>query len=178
MFLEHDEMKFAILYTLEKHAAPIAMPALCDILTWEKQVMNYFDLALMLNELIEDGFVESRFYRDERCFTPSEKGSETNAFFFERVPPSIRGKIDNAISEIKFEEQINPNAVTTDVIPVAAHQYMASLNMLDANLPMLELKIHAGSRADAEKAAKRLSSQADEIYKEIIQRIMPNNAEN
>lgn len=178
MFLEHDEMKFAILYTLEKNAAPIAMPALCDILTWEKQVMNYFDLALMLNELIEDGFVESKFYRDERCFTPSEKGSETNTFFFERVPLSIRNKIDAAISEIKFEEQTNPNAVMTEVIPVAAHQYMASLNMLDANLPLLELKIHAGSRADAESAAKQLSAHADEIYKDIIEKIMPKKAEN
>ena len=34
MFLEHDEMKFAILYTLEKNIEPISMPALCDILTW------------------------------------------------------------------------------------------------------------------------------------------------
>ncbi len=160
MFLEHDEMKIAILYTLEKNVAPLSMPALCDILTWDKQVMNYFDLALMLNELIEDGFVDSKFYRDERCFTPSEKGRETNAFFFERVPPSIRGKIDSAISEIKFEEQINPNAVTTEVIPVAAHQYQAGLNMLDASVPMLELRIHAGSRADAERAAKRLLPDA------------------
>ncbi len=174
MFLEHDEMKFAILYTLEKNVEPISMPALCDILTWEKQVMNYFDLALMLNELIEDGFVESKFYRDERAFTPSERGKETNMFFFERVPKSIRDRIDSAISEIKFEEQVNPNAVETEIIPVAPHQYMASLNMLDANLPMLELKIYAGSRADAENASKILSKEADEIYKMIIAKITEN----
>ncbi len=171
MFLEHDEMKFAILYTLEKNIEPISMPALCDILTWEKQVMNYFDLALMLNELIDDGFVESKFYRDERAFTLSERGAETNTFFFERVPKSIRSRIDKAISEIKYEEQINPNAIMTEVIPVAPHQYMASMTMLDANLPMLELKIHAGSRADAEQATKILSKSADEIYKIIIDKI-------
>ncbi len=171
MFLEHDEMKFAILYTLERNVEPISMPALCDILTWEKQVMNYFDLALMLNELIEDGFVESKFYRDERAFTPSERGKETNMFFFERVPKSIRDRIDDAISKIKFEEQINPNAVTSEIIPVAPHQYMASLSMLDAKIPLLELKIYAGSRADAECAAKILSKEADDIYKEINARI-------
>ena len=173
MFLEHDEMKFAILYTIEKNAEPITMTELCDILTWEKQVMNYFDLALMLNELIEDGFVDSKFYRDERSFLLSERGAETNSFFFERVPQSIRNRIDSEISERKFEEQINPNAVTTEVIPVAAHQYMACLNMLDANVPMLELKIYAGSRADAERAAKKLAEQSEEIYKEIVDKIMP-----
>ncbi len=171
MFLEHDEMKFAILYTIEKNTEPITMPELCDILTWEKQVMNYFDLALMLNELIDDGFVESKFYRDERSFSLSERGAETNSFFFERVPGSIRKRIDKVISERKFEEQVNPNAVYTEVVPIAPHQYMACLNMLDANLPMLELKVHAGSRAEAEKAAKTLKAKADEIYGEIINKI-------
>ena len=173
MFLEHDEMKFAILYTLKKYIEPISMTELCDILTWEKQVMNYFDLALMLNELIEDGFVDSKFYRNERAFQLSEKGDETNAFFFERIPPSIRGKIDSEISERKYEEQYNPNSVSTEVIPIAPHQYMAALTMLDANLPMLELKIHIGSRADSERAAKILKKSAENIYKDIIERILP-----
>lgn len=172
MFLEHDEMKFAILYTLEKNIEPISMPALCDILTWEKQVMNYFDLALMLNELIDDGFVDSKYYRDERSFLLNEKGKETNMFFFERVPKSIRNRIDKAIAEIKFEEQANPNAVITEVIPVAPHQYMASMNMLDANIPLLELKIYAGSRADAEQATKLLKEQAEDIYKIINEKVI------
>ncbi|MBQ7108834.1 MAG: DUF4364 family protein [Clostridia bacterium] len=172
MFLEHDEMKFAILYTLEKNIEPISMPALCDILTWEKQVMNYFDLALMLNELIDDGFVDSKYYRDERSFLLNEKGKETNMFFFERVPKSIRNRIDKAIAEIKFEEQANPNAIITEVIPVAPHQYMASMNMLDANLPLLELKIYAGSRADAEQATKLLKEQAEDIYKIINEKVI------
>lgn len=173
MFLEHDEMKFAILYTLKKYIEPISMTELCDILTWEKQVMNYFDLALMLNELIEDGFVDSKFYRNERAFQLSEKGDETNAFFFERIPPSIRKKIDSEISERKYEEQYNPNSVSTEVIPIAPHQYMSALTMLDANLPMLELKIHIGSRADSERAAKILKKEAENIYKDIIKRILP-----
>ena len=172
MFLEHDEMKFAILYTLKKYVEPISMTELCDILTWEKQVMNYFDLALMLNELIEDGFVESKFYRNERAFLLSEKGEETNSFFFERIPPSIRKKIDTEISQRKYEEQYNPNSVTTEIIPVAPHQYMASVNMLDANIPMMELKIHSGSRADAENAAKILKKEAENIYKSIMDIIL------
>lgn len=173
--MEHDEMKFAILYTLDKNVEPITMTELCDILTWEKQVMNYFDLALMLNELIEDGFVHSKFYRDEHAFSLTEKGVETNSFFFERIPPSVRRRIDSVISERKFSEQYNPNAIDTEVIPIAKHQYMASLSMLDSNLPMLEVKIHAGGRGNAERAAKILAAQADDIYKDILKRILPDS---
>ena len=49
--------------------------------------------------------------------------------------------------------------------------------MLDSNLPMLEVKIHAGGRGDAERAAKILAAQADEIYKDILKRIMPDSGE-
>ena len=168
--MEHDEMKFSILYTLDKYVEPITMTELCDILTWEKQVMNYFDLALMLNELIEDGFVQSKFYRDEHAFSLTEKGTETNSFFFERIPPSVRRRIDSVISERKYDEQYNPNAVDTEVIPIAKHQYMAALSML-------EVKIHAGGRGDAERAAKILAAQADEIYKYILKKIMPDSGE-
>ena len=175
--MEHDEMKFSILYTLDKYVEPITMTELCDILTWEKQVMNYVDLALMLNELIEDGFVQSKFYRDEHAFSLTEKGTETNSFFFERIPPSVRRRIDSVISERKYDEQYNPNAVDTEVIPIAKHQYMAALSMLDSNLPMLEVKIHAGGRGDAERAAKILAAQADEIYKYILKKIMPDSGE-
>ena len=47
--------------------------------------------------------------------------------------------------------------------------------MLDANLPMLELKVHIGSRSDSERAAKILKKEAENIYKDIIERILPDN---
>ena len=171
MFLERDEMKFAILYTLEKYVEPITMPALCDIFTWEKQVMNYFDVAIMLNELIEDGFIESKYYRNEHSFSLSERGKETNSFFYERVPKSVRDRILKAISNAKYEEQYNPNAVITEVVPIAEKQYMASLKMLDMNVPMLELQVNVGSRFEAERAIKKLKKEADNIYKDVIEKI-------
>lgn len=171
MFLERDEMKFAILYTLKRYVEPANMPNLCEILTWDKEVMGYFDLAVMLNELIEDGYVESRYYRDDQSFCLTEKGADTNSFFFERVPKSIRRRIDEAVGAIKFAEQTDPNAIRTEILPVAPYQYMASLQMLDASTPLLELQVFAGSRAEAEKAAKALKTHAEEIYGDIIRRI-------
>lgn len=171
MFLEQDEMKFAVLYTLKRYVAPANMGELTEILTFEKQVMGYFELAIILNELMEDGYVEATYYRGERAFTLSAKGSDTNDFFFERVPKSIRRRIDEAVGAIKFADQADPNAVKTEILPVAPYQYMASLQMLDASTPLLELKIFAGSRAEAEQAAGKLKKQAAEIYKDLVARI-------
>lgn len=168
MFLERDEMKFAILYTLRRNVEPMNMANLCEVLTWEKEVMGYFDLAVMLNELLEDGYVIRKYYRNDEAFTLSEKGTDTNEFFFERVPKSIRERIKVAIAQKKYDEQIDPNAVTAEIIPVAQHQYMASLQMLEANRPILELRIEAGHRAEAEKMAKSLKQNAAAVYAAIM----------
>ena len=72
---------------------------------------------------------------------------------------------------MKFADQADPNAIKTEVLPVAPYQYMASLQMLDASTPILELKVFAGSRAEADKAVKQLKRQAADIYKDVIARI-------
>ncbi len=171
MFLERDEMKFAILYTLKRYVEPANMSELVEILTWDNKVMGYFDLAIMLNELIEDDYVESTYYRNEQAFALNAKGNDTNDFFFERVPKSIRRHIDEAVGAMKFQDQTDPNAIKTEILPIAPYQYMASLKMLDANTPLLELQVFAGSKAEADRAAKTLEKQAADIYKDIIARI-------
>lgn len=171
MFLDRDEMKFAILYTLKRYVEPVTMDRLSEVLTWDREVMGYFELAELMNELSEDGYVESTFYIGDLSYSLSEKGKDTNDFFFERVPKSIRAKIEKAVHTIKFATQADPNAVMTEILPTAPQQYMASLKMLDAGSPLLELQIFAGSKAQAEKAAKALKAQAHEIYQDLVKRL-------
>ncbi len=171
MFLDRDEMKFAILYTLKRYVEPVGMSRLSEILTIDRDVMGYFELSELMNELVEDGYAESTFYRDDNCFSLSEKGKDTNDFFFERIPKSIRQKIVKDVQAIKFQEQADPNAIHTEILPVAPQQYMASLQMLDAGDPLLELRIFAGSRAQAEKAANNLKTHAQEIYTALVEKM-------
>ena len=172
MFLDRDEMKFAILYTLKRYVEPMSMPRLSEVLSWDsKEVMGYFELSELMNELTEDGYTESKFYIGDLCYSLSEKGKDTNDFFFERVPKSVRQQIEKAVYTIKFAEQADPNAIKTEILPTAPQQYMASLQMLDAGAPLLELKIFAGSRAQAEKAARNLKKNAHEIYWDLVKKI-------
>ena len=60
MFLENDEMKFAILYTLNVYKYPLSIERFAELLTWDEEVMSYFDLTILLSELIEDEFIERR----------------------------------------------------------------------------------------------------------------------
>lgn len=167
MFLEKDEMKFAILYTLKQYKYPISLERLTGLLTWDENVMSYFDLTIMLSELIEDGFIERLYYRNEECVRLTGKGIDTDEFFRGRVPGSIRRKIRAAAESEEFDEKTNPNGIVSEIIPVGGGRYMAAVTMLDAGSPMLELKIDAGYKYEASRAKDTLKRKAGEIYKYI-----------
>ena len=57
MFLEKEEMKFIVLYVLKQYKAPITSDAFYEILTWDKEIMGFFDAAEKLSELIGDAWL-------------------------------------------------------------------------------------------------------------------------
>ncbi|MCI5893324.1 MAG: DUF4364 family protein [Clostridiales bacterium] len=164
MFLENDEMKFAILYTLKVYNHPVSLEKLARILTWDEDVMSYFDLTILLSELIEDSFIERLYYLNEECVRLSSRGEDTAEFFSERVPGSIRQRIKETADRDSFDEKTNPNAVISEIIPVALNRYMAELKILDAGTSIFELRMDVGRRAEAERAKEILKSKSEEIY--------------
>lgn len=164
MFLENDEMKFAILYTLKVYNHPVALEKLARVLTWDEDVMSYFDLTILLSELIEDSFIERLYYLNEECVKLSPRGDDTAEFFSQRVPASIRQRIKELADKDNFDEKTNPNAVMSEIIPIAINRYMAELKLLDSGAPILELRIDVGQRSEAERVKDILKSKSEEIY--------------
>ncbi len=171
MFLEKDEMKFAILYTLRQYPHPLSLTRLTELLTWDENVMSYFDLTIMLGELIEDGFIEQLFYKNSECVKLTGRGINTDDFFSGRVPASIRKKITSAAKREEFENLVNPNGVTAEVIPAGGGRHTAADTMLDGGSPILEIKIDAGHKIQAVRTAEALKEHAAEIYKYICKTI-------
>ena len=174
MFLENDEMKFAILYTLNVYKYPLSIERFAELLTWDEEVMSYFDLTILLSELIEDEFIERLYYRNEECVKLTQKGESANEFFYERVPLSIRENIKSLADKEGFDEKTNPNAILTDILPVSRNRYMASMTILDAGTPILELKIDVVHRSEANKAKSILKDHAEQIYKYLCKTIDEN----
>lgn len=173
MYLEKEEMKFAVLYTVKQYKAPISMSRIYEILTWDKEVMEYFDLSESLMELLEDEYIHKKFYRDEESFCLTQKGIDANVYFTKRVPYSIRRRIDDAIGGIRYSELADPNAVRAEVFTAAEGQYTARCCILDNNSPILELSLNLGTKVQAEDTAEYFKKNADEIYKGILKLCVP-----
>ncbi len=178
MFLEKEEIKFAVVYTIWQYKAPISMSRIYEILTWDKEVMEYFELSEALMELLEDEYILKKYYRNEEAFCLSENGEDAYLYFKSRIPTSIKNRIDSAIGEIKYAELADPNAIRAEVVLAAKEQYTARCCILDGKVPMLELSLNMGTKPQAEDAAEYFKENADEIYKKILELFVPEMKEN
>ncbi len=168
MYLEKEEMKFAVLYAIRQHKAPVQESRLYEIFTWDKDIMEYFDLSEALAELLEDGYIIKKFYLNEECLTLSESGGAAHIYFQDRIPYSIRQRIDSAIGRIKYDELADPNAISAEVVFAAEEQYMAKCSISENRVPILELSLNMGKRSNAQRVANYFKKNADKIYEEIL----------
>ena len=168
MYLEKEEMKFAVLYAIKQYKAPISMSLTYEIFTWDKQIMEYFDLSEVISELLEGEYIVKKFYRNEEAFSLTESGETACLFFMDRVPFSIRTRINEAIGRVKYDELIDPNAVRAEVVPAAENQYMAKCSIIENKVPMLELSLNMGKKFYAEKVAEYFKKNSAKIYEEIL----------
>lgn len=168
MYLEKEEMKFAVLYAIKQYKAPISMSLTYEMFTWDKNIMEYFDLSEVLAELLEDGYIYQKFYRNEEAFCLTESGEDACRFFKERIPFSVRTRIDEAIGRVKYDELVDPNAVRAEVVLAAEDQYMAKCCIIEDKVPVLELSINMGKKGQAQRVAEYFKKNSKQIYEEIL----------
>ncbi len=168
MYLEKEEMKFAVLYAIKQYKAPIRMSLTYEMFTWDKEIMEYFDLSEVLAELLEDGYIYEKYYRDEKAFCLTESGEAAYLYFKNRIPYSIRVRIDEAIGKVKYDELVDPNAVRAEVLLAAEEQYMAKCCIIEDKVPVLELSLNMGKKIHAERVAEYFRKNSQKIYEEIL----------
>ncbi len=168
MLLHDDEMKFAILYTMKRFEVPITADVLTRILTWDKNIMGYFDVRSMLLTLKEDKFIEDNYYKNEAAYVLTELGEQTNELFYMRLPKSVRSRIDTAVGNIKYDTLIKTAPAAGEIIPAEDGEYFAALSVSGGEKPAMELKLLIGGRDGAIRVAKYMEEHADEIYTAVL----------
>ena len=173
MYLEKTEEKFIVLYTLKEYEAPLDIAKLFEIMTWDKQVMEYFELSEILLELMEDGYIEKKFYRDLESYSLSDKGEEALSLFSEKIPPAAKMRINDAVGKIKYESIVGLKDVSAEVLPKDDGVMLRCLVSEKGKLKM-ELSIDFGKATlPASLSAENFNKNGEKIYKEILKLCMP-----
>lgn len=174
MYLEKAEEKFAVLFTVKTYETPIDITRLYEIMTWEKQVMEYFELSEILFELSEDGYIEKKFHRNEEAYILTEKGKEACSLFSDRVPPSVKERIKDAIGKIKYEDILSPDYVKAEVFPSGENGCDLRLSIGEDGKNLIEMTVNFGSsELSASLAADNFKKNGRQIYGEILKLLLP-----
>lgn len=174
MYLDKSEERLAVMFILKKYEVPLIATKLYEIMTWEKQVMEYFELAEILTELSEDKFIEKKFYRGSEAYVLTDKGAEALDLFSARIPPAARNRISDAVDKIKFDTIIDPNLVEAEVYNLGPGENIMRCRISENGKNKLELMLDFGaSKLSANLSAEYFKKNASEIYKKIIEAITP-----
>lgn len=178
MYLEKAEEKFTVLYTVKTFETPIDITRLFEIMTWEKQVMEYFELSEIVFELSEDGYIEKKFYRNEEAYVLTDKGEEACRLFAVRVPPSVKERINDAIGKIKYDEVFSLDYVKAEVLPADNDSYDVRCSLGESGKNRFEMTINfENSKLSAKKACENFKANGNKIYNEILKLILPDENE-
>ncbi len=173
MYLEKSEEKFLVLYTLKEYEAPLDIAKLIEIMTWEKQVMEYFELSEILLELMEDKYIETKFYRDLESYSLTEKGEEALSLFKDKIPPAAKMRINDAVGKIRYENVVSLKDVSAEVLP-SEGGVMLRCRVCEKGKVKMELSVDFGNATlPASLSAENFNKNGEKIYKEILRLCMP-----
>ena len=134
----------------------------------DKGVMSYFDLALALHELVDEGQLVRTNHPLDYLYTLTNTGLETLSFFINRLPHSkvvlIRDRAPAWKQRFQREKQY-----AAKVTQNASGEYVVRLSLVEGNVARLSIDLPVPEHAMAERMARRWPEHAGEVYQHLLE---------
>ena len=160
------EMNLIILYVISKLRTS-ATYTILDYIISPAADTNYFALQNYLEALIESENLSELTVDGEKIYSLTVSGEETIGFFADRIPPSVRDKLDELIRKTNEKENAS-SEISADYFPVSETEYSVKLNIKENNITMLNVEMYVGDKERAKHICKVFSTGTARIYPEII----------
>lgn len=161
------EIRFLILFTLTAAKRPLTNAQIVEVVLSNTGV-NFFDLQEQIDALTSMG--EITFYRSEKgdtVYETSEVGNMTIEFFYTKVPPSVREKIEDSLRRILKQEKIEEQ-ITARIVPAGLDKYTAECTISTDGQTMFHISLYAGSKKAALAMESCMRQNAEILYKEMM----------
>jgi len=167
---EQAQNKLILLYVIDRLDIPVSNLQLTKLVL-ENNFMNYFLLQQFLNELCESGHLSSETNEGKTFYRMTENGKKTLSYLPGHIPPGIKSRIDNTISQIRRNIR-NETLITADYVPESENEYIVTCSVGEDNFSLVELKITVGTKNDARTICENWKNHSQAIYSEIIESLM------
>lgn len=164
--------KLTILYMLDRVDFPLTGSQISQFILGRDH-MNYFDLQIAQNELIENDFIKPSTERNHTLYEITEQGKEAIELFEFKLSDPIKMDILNYLTEQKIELR-NESAISSDYYP-SNNEYIAQCSIKERNQTLLEIKIMVPTQEQAIHICDSWRSKNEEIYQYLISQIWQDN---
>ena len=120
---------------------------------FENDIMSYFDLALALHELVDEGQLVRTNHPLDYLYAPTSAGLETLSFFINRLPHSKVVLICDRAPAWKQRFQ-REKQYAAKVAQNASGEYVVQLNLVEGNVARLSIDLPVPEHAMAERMAR------------------------
>lgn len=165
-FKEPSEIKLIILYLIKSFNGPLDNGQITDLFMYHSFV-DYFTMQEYLDEMDKAGLVDIYMEDGVRKYILTGLGQNSLEFFADRLPKTVRERL--LMSVRRYQKRLkNQLEVQANYHAENELEYMMDCAIYESGVPLLTLKISAGSKDAAMKMAARFKEEPQKIYSEII----------
>ncbi len=163
----HSEDKLLVLLALDILDMPITNIYINDLLL-QPGYMNYFNIQIALNELVESGFIDRIPDGDGiPMYSINDNGKKAYREFSYLLPEGLATKYEEHIenNKEKVKKMVEVNA---SVFTAGNNDYYVRCYVRDKGTYTIDLKLPAASREDANLICKSWRENSSELYAKIV----------
>ncbi|MBR6643382.1 MAG: DUF4364 family protein [Lachnospiraceae bacterium] len=158
--------KLIILYILDRMDFPITNTELTRFIL-EKEYCDYITINQILEELIEDNYIEMEPSHNTYLYRITPSGKETLSFFYTRISVAIRDEIDTYLSEKEYQlrEMVS---TTADYYEAKKNEFVVELRVTERDSELVHINLLVTSAAEADLICSRWKECSADIYGYLI----------
>lgn len=160
------EHKLILLYILDKIDIPMNNLEITQFVL-ENNYMNYFIIQQYISELIDSKFIEIIVVNGKERYRLSKLGKDTLNYFLNRIPDSLKKKIDNKYMK-KKKDLIKESQIMANYFKKGESQYIVNLKVIENNITLFNLSLNVVSNKQAKKICDNWKKKPDLIYEKIF----------
>ena len=162
--------KFMILYMLDRAGQSMSKARISEFML-DKGYGDFFEMNIIINELIKNGFIKSQTNRNRLNLELTPYGQETLSMFPDRISPEIRREID-AFLKAKEYDLKNMASVQFNFYKGAADDYIAELTAIENKNELLSIRLSVPTEESARSVCSNWEKHSQEIYKLLMQKLL------
>ncbi|MCR5789418.1 MAG: DUF4364 family protein [Lachnospiraceae bacterium] len=161
--------KLMILFMLNRAGQSVTRAKIYEFMLG--RYTDYLHVNVILNELIENGFIRSETKRNKSNIEITDDGREILNMFPERLSSGIKKEITDFLIEKEYEIK-NEMSIRSGYDRTTAGDYLAEMTIRENNSELLTVRISLPAEGPAKTVCDNWDKNCQDIYKWLMQKLL------